>query len=332
MPDVRPATYRNLTVRGGARETRYRESNVIPLSYGFASKVSKCQVTHYVPWEDDEGFAVDTATDYLGRSTQVSDGTNKYISRFIPWEHPGARDYLFAEHIEMVGDVCKGQDDAGMGKFDEAITTVYLSTLPYEIMTDAQLLTACVALGGTYPDESTLRRYVSFRFQIAARYEAVPGGADSLRWFNNPVGGAGVAGTPVSTRRAQLFTEGDLRIKWWQIPIESVPRTAIANTIGKSLVIDPATTANSLVHNYIKQDPAAARQLVCMQPTIGETYHMANGRRAVDIEYHFKYYPKGANAALHWPSGQYLIVSYANPGGGFPFPPGDIEPLFRPEP
>jgi hypothetical protein len=335
VPKVQPQNYKNLVVRGATRATQYRESNFEPLEYAAlqwqgASSESRCRVIHRNPWGDgDPDFASQTMRDYLGYSElAVAPHGETYINRVIPWEHPNFPNHLFAKQLpSMVGDVCQDTDGGGMGRFDEMVTTVQLGTFPFEVLTNDELTAVAAANGAPapqYPDEATLRRYVSFRYSVAIRYEMVPS-TSPLVWS--------VDGLPVSTRRAVLFVEGDLRIKWWMVPLEGVPKTAIAAALGKAGRFPAVLSAGSMLYQYCAD--RAVDHLVMETPTIGEAYRMTNGQLAVDVEYHFKQFPAGANAAYRWdvPPGGGVAPGFqlqALAGGGLVYPHGNFLDLFRP--
>ena len=168
--------------------------------------------------------------------------------------------------------------------------TAYNST-PYVVLTDEQLFDLGVAGGGnvivvgTNPttgneiiDESCCLRYVWGKVVSAPKYQTLPA-TDTLCWAVN--------NAPITTTAVIILCEGDLLLKWYNVPQALYDRQLMESVIGKTNDVDFGH-ALSPIGLYPKGT------LVFVSPDI-EPFRRATGEIYYDITYRFKYYPKGAN-------------------------------------
>jgi hypothetical protein len=286
---LKSGIYRN---RYGIFGTPFEEVAQGP-EYSFGES-SRAERTYFVPWglNNPNGAAYAAwyaAQDFLGWSEVVAAGTVKYISRHIPHPLPGfnapqlngfffAKDVTRWEGSRPIGEVRAitwAGDNETIGIADEAKMTVVYDSPMYQIMTDSQLS----AITNGFPDESSLLRYIWMDVQPGGKIQTFKG-FGVLRWDRD--------GAPMTNDFPVLLNEGELLVRWFQVPIPAYPLTAILSTVGKTNKY-PFGLAGSIAGVY----PAGT--LVCLYPKV-RLRKMVNGKFCADIDYKFKIYPNGANS------------------------------------
>jgi len=322
MSSVKPVVYDNLRVRGEPRWTQVREGVPGSPEYAFSTDSGRCARHYYVNWHtNDPGFVWQVAKDFLGYSEVKVDGYgNKYISRVIPHDHPHFPNYFYADSISRIsGDIPIGRDSGKVAVYDEAHVTVSYSAPMHKVLTDAELMTAA---GSSWPDESSLRRYVVFQTRPSGYYQTLPF-ANALYWVSDtgPY-------EPVTNKVVTLLPEGDLAVMWHQIPWTAVPWTAIYDLMGKC-------NEGTFGYSGSMIGVIGAQKLVCLAPEINPI-RLVNGEYGANIVYRFKHFPNGANHFYYFrrgTAGSWRQTSYTGQANGDKlYPPGDFRRLFRPEP
>jgi hypothetical protein len=328
---VQPVTYVPVRARGVARNTLVREAAPGSPEYAFAGAGgnNKCVRRFYMQWGQNPAVIWNAAKDFLGLSSIRIDPNmgKKFVSRTIPCDNPNFLlapppptvdpSFYYAESMPQVaGDVPAYQDSNKVGTFDEAKLTVVYSTMPYGILTDGELAAAT----GTYADESSLLRYVSFEEKTGGYYQTIPL-AGALKWVPD--------GKDMVMKKGVILPEGDLHITWHQIPIAAYPNTAIAACV-KASNNAPLGNPNSLV------GAIPTGQLVCLWPQ-KQLVKLTDGTWGLNVHYFFKRYPQGANSFYRFQaapgvSGFQPATFTGAAGGAQLFPPADFNALFQPEP
>jgi hypothetical protein len=145
---------------------------------------------------------------------------------------------------------------------------------------------------------------VELDIQPSGKYQVFKG-FSVVRFVGNPsrdqvaiVGAGGPTvgpgpGPPLANDVPILLNEGDVMIRWKQVPAEGIPVTAIANSIGKTNLYDfgiPPGVVGGTIGCYFRKGT-----LLMLYPRY-RVYRMINGLFAYDIDFRFKHYPFGANS------------------------------------
>lgn len=211
----------------------------------------------------------------------------KYIHRDIPFPHPLWPTLLWCDSFKCSGQGTAPRDpeqivvgppflnqDTGFGDagFDECMADVGFFSPSFEIMDDDKLIAHS---GITFPDESTMRRYISHSaMDTAGKFQTLPS-FKAVKWNTT-------AGTPMANTAAVIIPEGTWTVVWHEVPNEAIPWTAITQCIGKcngAAIVTPWGTM-------------PAGRILGPTPKISKPYKMVTGDLAVDITYTFRLYPQ----------------------------------------
>jgi len=310
--------------------TPFRERGVESPSMSFGENRDTAQRQYFVPWLNNPVGAAQAAwqasKDFRGYTelaiyplvqanpTGGYTTTNqKYLRRHTP--HPFySTTANFTSPWQFCNDITRwevsreaGQDSNLIGVGREALMTVVYGAFPYRIFTDTtlQFWNALAVLANPAPqqlqifDEATLARYTYSYFEPGGKWQAFKG-FSTISWDRDT--------TPVVQEENVLLNDGDLFIDWYQIPIASVPITAIQNCIGKTnkfpmssysgwLPVSSNITSTTNLPagpNIISSIPS--NTLIMSVPKFDKPYRMADGNYATNVRYRFKYKPFGANS------------------------------------
>ncbi len=238
---------------------------------------------------------------FLGETQLSQVGDFYYPSRMIPNYHPDffmtpfaslgdifQVPYLWADSLSFVGQFADTLNpksyfvdscDAAAGAFLEARMMPKYTSYPYFVLTDEQMLAMNAIVGdpGSW-DESTMLRYVFAKKIASPKYQTLPR-VDTIAWA--------LDNEPMATTAAQLMPEGDLLLKWFNIPIPLYDGTLVESLIGR-------TNDTDFGHPFAPQGVFKRGSLVFCPPDV-DPFPRANGETYLNITYRFRYYPKGAN-------------------------------------
>jgi len=326
-----------LLITGSGRATSSRitqvrestETNRPSPKFSIGLKEGRGKSEYRIKWDID-GLNIPQAwRDFVGytESNLDSVGAVYGLNRVIPYPHPSAPNYLYADGIpDIEGDVPDGspaQDINDVAKYQEAKLGVTFSTRPY------------VILASGIADESLLQQYVMIKCNTTTVAETLPS-ATSFYWAGTDVA--------VANARTVLITEGEVEMTWFQIPVEAIPWSAIAACVGKcDAAVNPLGVSSRFdfaLNTYLGPlfpfnllgplvaAPNGGRSdaiFICLSPKIGDPYPMVTGEYACDIMYRFKVKPQGANFFYRWETGQFerAIKTKVVPGPNAPNLPAD---------
>jgi hypothetical protein len=369
MPGTTPQLdYVPLTVAGQQRRTLVREMHQSP-DYAIGPNRNSSVRSWYakVPrgGHGDPGtrefwqISNDFCGFQRGRAIDPLMSPYGWISRTIPADHPSMPGFLYAEDIAPAqGKVSMGQDNAGVGTFDEWSIAVNYTSRMYDIQTDDYVTQHWGAANGGilgYPSEVSLLRYVSFTLDTAGYYQTYPN-FGYLKWFSD--------GKPATIKRGILLTEADLIVVWHAIPWRMVPWTNIKSLIGRTNQADFGdiygagevfalgqqieSDVPSIVPHF---EPGTMVMLVPkfrMYKLLPRVNDAQTGFFFADMMYRFKIYqnvdrgnvPRGANSFYRWDKPVNPAVPNGPRRGDFElcvfgsndrlFPSGDYSLLFTP--
>lgn len=278
--------------------TGYREERQDSPQETLEQGGSGCERTLYVNWRTRD----QASRDFLGKTTLV-DGEDGfyYPSREVPNYHPEYYmspfynnpdvqiPFLWADSLRHIGKFADSKnpksdfidsDGGAPGAFLESCMKVRYTSYPYFILTDDQMSTLGLLMGsgGKTYDESSLIRYVYGKLVSSPKYQTLPT-TDTLAW--------GLDNSPMTTTLAQLMPEGELLLKWFNIPIRLYDRELVESNIGR--------TNDDVFGNDLSVQGTFPRGTLVFCPPDIEPITRATGEVYLNVSYRFKYYPKGAN-------------------------------------
>ena len=202
--------------------------------------------------------------------------------------------------------------------YDELELAVGMSNMPYKIVDDVQL----AGILDSFPDESSLLRNIVAGQRWNPLYQLAPG-AGTLKFIKNK------KPCLLSSVRMEI-PRSDVSLTWGPVPIEVMPKTAIANCFN-------CTNATPLGHfqSFLGTFPTETLLMNNPDPTFVQDY---NGRWMVFITYRFSFLPKGVNNLPNYnmerPFDGFTFDRVSRTGfddDTVMFKPANFNNLFRPE-
>jgi hypothetical protein len=219
-------------------------------------------------WTDRQKFA----EKLLGYPSIKNMGSTLYVSRLTPDFHPEYLNssnlpWLYATRVtEIRGIGFRGKDDDNTPVYQKARLTVVYESLTYEVLDDNELT---MASGGSFPDEASLRRYVTKYPKAYTEFVTLRPG--TLQWVDT---------TPKPMNVGFPFIVGSMMIDyvWHLVPKEHAPIAAIKTALGtvNKTTFDPD-------YNF------SPETLLLMSHELNPV-RSAFGDRLYDIVYHCKYF------------------------------------------
>ncbi len=265
---------------------------------------SRATLKVFTPWDTrtPQGYK-----DFLGYTSVAVAGTQKYLSRVPPLNHPRYPRRLWATDVNFKGVTPRGQDTiAGsqMAEFDAALATISMQDPLYNVYTDAQMLAVQALLGlqTAYPDDSLLLRYARGKVEPRCKLQTVPA-FRVVKWNS----ATAAQRLPMTNAAAVPLPEGSLEITLYQVPLTPVSGLNIA---GFQAVVNKTNNAALGIANS-GAGPWPPGTLLAGMPRIGAAYRMGDDNFACDVTFTYFIYPFGANS--------FYYFSAPN-GGGFSGP------------
>lgn len=196
--------------------------------FNFENDNSRVTLPIQIQWKD-----VDQAKrDFLGFPQVIKNLANiSYISRSVPYPAPflsavTQANYLFATRLSGYGaGVPLDKAIYGMTnpsndfpRYRLAMCEVEFETLPYDIMTDQEMVLAGFVTSDGVPDEATLKRYVTVQPGPGMEYLQLPQGGFKFVGPVIPDGAGGLKPAPLLGGPGKLVPNYDLTLTWHMVP------------------------------------------------------------------------------------------------------------------
>lgn len=317
------------------RKTPYNETAEGSPDLAMVKDGTRMRRTVKVLWEDPvDGSAKDGTAqrDFIGHATvKVAAGGKRYISRETPFPYPHLKNssdlpYLYCVGAPVMRGVGpQGADDEAVQSFAHALLDLEFRSLPYPILTDAEVLGvgdwAGIPDEGRFGADGTKRRYTTRMVKPGGKIIVLPQGMMKV------VDGS-ASGIPI--REGLPFRQASAQVTYvhHDVPEDGVPLRLLEaryNTI-----------------NSVEFDGWTAETLLFEQADI-KPMVSALGDKIADVQLTFKWLPnyspvssvaKGHNYILRRVGGvldYYLVTSTGAAGGTKPYRTADHSDLFRPD-
>lgn len=233
------------------------------------------------------------AVNLLGYARKGGNPGSRHITRQLPHSFLFGRDedagYMYADSIQRIEAVApKGTErlaevpEASYPDHDWAYLTTTYNTRPYQVRSDAEM----IALTGSV-SEASLLRYVVPKFAISAKYQTLPS-FSAVSWVGPPI-------APMTTTSVICLPEGDLSLKWCEIPFNCLPEwSTIGGLIGKA-------NSGTFGHEQSLIGYFLSGTLLFLGPEL-EPIQLPNLTWGWNVTYRFRYAPYGQNYFFRYDS------------------------------
>lgn len=302
-------------VFGGVTFTEHAESMGVSPTASYGWNDSTVTRVYDVPWINWPA-AVTALLGYPEHSAL-------YVIRHVPHTYPltnitDFRRFLYATKVtSVVGLTPTGnttanayQGDGGqtVGTFNTARLTVQYTTLPFDILSDAEMAAGASYSGTTgtgfqlngHAIEYGWKRYITKLVRPTGQFITLPqtvNGSISYKWVDTT--------STLEQGVSKLINPAYLQVTWHQVPEQSVPSKLINDGSGGYIEVYLGKV-NSLIFNNM---PIGTLLYTAAEL---KPYRDPNGQRIFDITYTFKYFrpsTKGHQALFKPTSAAWIEVT-----------------------